>query len=249
MRRSRRLILAAFTLLALGLPLVILRRLVTAMMPASVISDVEGFFGGISEAAAEVANLAERVWNSIKRLWSFLVTAATLVTGAWDWMVKGVEWFGSQVEEWIAEAERTVNRLLLDTIPKLAEWVYHKAVTWAGKEIHALWRRVDSWVNSVIAWAGREIHDVKRWATSEFHKITKWAAGPINWVIHWGGWLIKLISHPENLVKWILGDLVTPLILFLLRSSAPIFGWLFRRWSHTGPEAAHTIEDILARVL
>lgn len=212
----------------------------------SIFGKVAGFFGGVIDS---VRHLAEKVWGAIGTVWAFLVSVAQLVSDAWNWMVNGVEWFTNQISDWAASVYTTLWHTLTNVIPKAAEWAFRQATSWAGAALHTAQRFLQGLIHTVRVWAERELaslaHTAKGWVSSVIH----WVTGPINWVLNTGRHLANLVLHPEALVKWILGSLIEPLIMYLLRSGANILLWFLRLVVRDSSEVAHMLESIIERIV
>lgn len=215
----------------------------------SIFDDIAGAFGKITSIPGQVASAFRHVWDAVRLVWWFLKHTGKIVTDAWDWMVNGVQWFGGQIEGWAGHVYNTIAHLITDLIPNAILWVYRQTIGWAWRQIQRLGSLIWHLIKQTVNWAGHLIHSLIHWLDVQLKHFIGWASGPIRWVLKWANWIIHLLTHPENIVRWILGALVMPLVLFILRSSAPIFGWLFKAWAAHSREAATTIEDILHSLL
>ena len=212
----------------------------------SVLGDVGKFFTGIGRDIAAVASAA---WNGLKAAWSFLRHVGGILNGAWDWMVNGVTWFSSQISDWAAAVFTLAWHTLTNVIPGAVTWIFRQATKWAATAINAVEGVLRGLIKNVITWAGRELNKLANTARGWFTGLVKFVTGPINWVLKTGTKIASLVLHPEALVKWILGALIVPLILWVLRSSANVIVWLVRSMVQRDSEIAHVIEDVLAKVI
>lgn len=246
---KRRLVIYALASCAGLLPFLLLWLALNAASPRSIIGDIESAFNEIGGAAEDVLKLAGKVWQAFAGLWGFLQRIGTMVNEAWDWMVNGVDWFGGQLEGWAAEVFGTLWHIATHTIPGAVAWAITQAVRWAAHEVAVLSRKAKQWVDDALSYLERLVHKLVNDVKGALHTFKRWATDAIRWVLHWGPWIVHLLKNPINIAEYILRALVEPLVAYFLTSSAPVFGWLFRRWVAHSTEGAHTIEQILADVI
>lgn len=213
-------------------------------------------FDKIGEAFSEAFRVVthpieslEWIWNQVKWVWWFLKAAASIVSGAWNWMVNGVEWFSGEVSHWAAEAWYTFHHIMFDVIPGAISWLgktlYDTAKSWFLKA----WHFVESTASKIYGWAIHELGKLGHLIKVVVGEVLKWVEGAVHFVTHWGGWILKLLTHPDNIVKWILSALIGPLVLWILRSGAPIIVWLLRQAARESSDVAHLFEDVLNDML
>jgi hypothetical protein len=212
----------------------------------SVFSDIGSFFSG---AVSTVVDAAKDAWNAIRTVWAFLVQAARIVDEAWTWVVNGVEWFTSKVEDWAAEVYNGISHILFTVIPNAIKWAIEQAVGWAARAV----RDVDRWAKArfseVTSWAKRELNRIENLAKGWFDAVVKWVKHPIEWVIKEGEKIVELLFHPEALAKWVLGGLLVPLVTWLLRQAVTILSYLLRIWVDDSSEIASILEDFIHKVV
>lgn len=212
----------------------------------SIFSKVAGFFGG---AVGDVVSLAKKVFGAIGTVWAFLVSAATLVTEAWNWVVNGVTWFTGELQNWADAVYKTAWHLFTNVIPKAAEWAFRQATSWAGAALHTVEGFLHGLIHSVATWAKGEFaslaHTVKGWVSS----IIGWVAGPIKWIIHVAKAAVNLVLHPQALAEYLVGHIIEPLIMWFLRSGANVILWFLRLLIRDTSEVAHLIEELMEKVI
>lgn len=208
----------------------------------SLFGTVAAWFSG---AVNGVVDLAKRAWGAIHTVWHVFGTLAALVGQAWDWMVNGVEWLGSQAAEFAEAASAAVWHILTHVIPEAATWALRRAVGWVIKEAGRIFHWATGLFHTVISWATRELRKVWTWITGAVRVLTHDLRKAWNWITNTAMKAVDLVLHPERLVKWILGHLVTPLLLWMIRSSAPVLVYLLRGFRSHANDFMHTIEDIL----
>lgn len=212
----------------------------------SIFSKVAGFFEG---AVSTVIGAAKDAWDAIKTVWALLVSTAKVLTEAWNWVVNGVEWFSKEVSSWAAQVFNGIKHILFTVIPNAAKWAVDTAIKWAQAAV----RDVSNWAKTAVAnaikWVKGELAKLEKLARSLIQSVINWVKGPVEWVIHTGRKIANLVLHPEALVKWIIGSLVVPLILWLLRSSVPVLVWLTRTFLSRAHEAESLLEDFLSKVI
>lgn len=196
-----------------------------------------------------VEGAAVDVWHAVSTVWAFLVSAGRTLGEAWTWVVNGVQWFTGQVEGWAAEVFNGISHVLFSVIPNAIKWAITEATAWAGRAVRAVSGWAKGAVANVIHFFTGVWHKVEALARGLVSTVIKWVKGPVEWVIKEGTKIANLVLHPEALVKWILGSLIVPLILWLIRSSLPVLTWLFRSFMQREGEVATLLEDFIAKVL
>jgi hypothetical protein len=212
----------------------------------SIFGKVAGFFEG---AVSSVIGAAKDAWGAIETVWALLVQTASVLTEAWNWVVNGVNYFTEQVESWAAQVFNGLKHVLFTVIPNAIIWAIKQAVGWAARAVRDVANWAKTAVSNAIKWAKSELAKVEALARRLVSQVIRWVTGPINWVIHTGIKIANLVLHPEALVKWIIGSLVVPLILWLLRSSIPVLTWLVRTFLSRAHEAESILEDFIAKVI
>jgi hypothetical protein len=219
----------------------------------SIIDDVgnalEEAGGAVVGAAESVAHLAGKVFKAFEWVWWFLKNAAALVFGAWDWMIHGVEWLGVNLDHLAGETFGWAWGIVSHLIPTIAAWVYNHSIGWAFKEIEIAAADAWKWVKGAVSWAGKELSKLGKLLAHEVGVLTKWAAKAVWWVEHRAEWVWHLITHPEALAKLLADHIVLPIVKWILKSSAPIFVWLFKEAASEGSAIEKLIEDILHDML
>lgn len=215
----------------------------------SIFDKIAGVFEGIFEVVTHPVQAFEYLWGAVKWIWWFLTTVASLVDGAWNWMVNGVDWFTGEVSKWAGEAFEAIRHVIVDVIPSALEWLgrtmYGLAKSWFLK----VWGFVESTATHIYGWAVKELGKLAHAIRVKAEEVLHWVEGAVHFVEHWGSWILHLLTHPDNLAKWILGSLIGPLVLWLLKSSAPILVWLLRQAAHKDSQLVHLFEDVIAGML
>lgn len=212
----------------------------------SVFGKIAGFFSGAVNGLVE---LAEKVWNAIHTVWSFLTSVATILSGAWDWMVNGVEWFTKTVTDWAAAVYTTAWHTLTNVIPKAAEWAFHTAAKWAAAALHTVEHFLRGLIHTLRTWVEHEVSGIYHFFRNLIGSVVKWVTGPIRWVLSVGRHIANLVLHPKALVEWFIGALIEPLVMWFLRSGANVLIWLLRLAVRDSSEVAHLIEELLEKVV
>lgn len=205
--------------------------------------------GIIKGAVKTVAGVAEGVWHAITDLWGFLRHIGGILDGAWTSMVNGVEWFAGQLGEWVSWVYNTLWHIIGELIPGAIVWAIDHATKWAARAIGKLSNWAKHAVENIIKTAKEAWHDVKHYAQHLYNVVTKWANTAVQWVGKFGSKVWHLLSHPDNLAKWLVEAIALPLFLWFLRRSAPMVAWFVRTTVARTGEFAHIIEEIIARVI
>lgn len=210
------------------------------------LSDIGGFFSGIFRG---VGDLASSVWSAIKSVWSFFATLADLLSGAWDWMVNGVEWLGAQTLGGLADAVGAVGWILLHGIPDAAGWV-----------LHILYAELRVVLHDAEAFASDSLHVVERFLVGAINVVSRFAhdvwrtlSAAVNSALAWigraGTWLWGVVSHPDRLARWVLAPLAKLMVrewAFFARLLAALFPSAISR---TMAQIVGTTEQWLAKLL
>lgn len=208
--------------------------------------NVAGWFSG---AVNGVVDVAKRAWGAIRTVWHIFGTLATLVGSAWDWMVNGVEWLGLQVGHLGEATYAALWHLFTSVIPEAAFWALRRAVGWAVKEAGKVEHWATGMLHTLTGWALHEIRSLWHWITHAVGSLYNDVRGVLHWIEHTANRVIDMVLRPAKLVKWILGSLVAPLVLFFIRSSAPVITMVLRGARQHMNEFAHTVEDVLHDLL
>lgn len=212
----------------------------------SIFSKVAHFFGG---AINDVVSLAKRVFGAIGTVWAFLVSAATLVTEAWNWIVNGVTWFTSELSNWAAAVYTVAWHTLTNIIPKAAEWAFRQATSWAGSALHTVEHFLSGLIHTLRVWSERELRSLAHAAKGWVKSVIEWVTAPIRWIYNVAKHVVNLVLHPRALVEWFIGSLIEPLVMWFLRSGVNVVVWLMRLAVRESSEVAHLLEEMLERVV
>jgi phage-related protein len=214
-----------------------------------VFDKIAGVFEGIFETVTHPVQAFEWLWNGVKWIWWFLSTVASLVTSAWDWMVNGVQWFTDEVSHWAGEAFEALRHIIVDVIPNALGWLGRTLWNAVTHAFLKAWRFVESTASHIYGWAARELGKLAHTIKVAVSEAIKWVENAVHFVAHWGGWILHLLTHPDNIVKWILGALIDPLVMWILRSGSNVIVWALRKAASEGSEVAHLVESVLADML
>lgn len=215
----------------------------------SILGKIEGFISGVGSIPGEVLHGLESAWNSIKAVWSFLVSISGVLSDAWTWVVNGVGWFADQVAGWASEVYNTLWNTLTATIPEAIAWVFNQAVKWAAAALAKVYGELRHVITAIYEYLVRLMHDLVNAVKALLQDFIRWATGPVRWVLHWGAWLINLITHPEHLANWIAGAILEPVVKWLLSSGADVIVWALRSSIRKNSGFAHLIEQVLHDLL
>lgn len=214
----------------------------------SILSKIGGFFEGIGSIPGDVLKGVEAAWNAVRTVWSWLTSISGILTDAWTWVVNGTKWFADQVGDWAGEVFHTLWDTLTSTIPKAIAWVFNQAVHWAAGAISTAKHELHVFVEDIRRWLVKLIHDLVNAVKGLLSQFIRWATAPIRWVLHWGAWLIHLITHPENLAKWVASSILEPVAEWFLKEGSSVIMWAIRKSSTLTTEFAHVLEDAIDKV-
>lgn len=215
----------------------------------SILSKIEGFISGVGAIPGDIIKGLEAAWNSIKAVWSFLVSISGVLSDAWTWVVNGAGWFADQVGDWAGETFSTLWNTLTHTIPDAIAWVFDQAVKWAAGAIATAKHELHVFIQDVENYVVKLAHDLVNAVKGLLHDFIRWATNPVRWVLHWGAWLINLITHPQNIANWIAGAILEPVVKWLMKSGADIVVWALRSASSRNSGFAHLIEQVMHDLL
>lgn len=211
----------------------------------SIFSDAVNFVAGIP---GDIKDAVSKIKHAITAVWFFLIHIGGLITGAWDWMVNGVAWFSGQVSNWAAAVYSTAWHTLTNVIPGAAAWAVRKALGLAGVAL----AKVEGWlkglIHNAIRWAKGELHKLAATAKGWVNSVIRFVTAPIRWIYHVAKGAVELVLHPEALAKWLVGHLVVPLVLWVMRSGSPVLSWFIKRFIASGGELAALLEDVITKV-
>lgn len=236
-------------LLACAPAVLIVRWLVGLSSTQSIFDDIGKVFDPVVELGEEVIEGAEAAYHAIAIVWKYLTETARFVTVAWDWVVKGVEWFADQAEALAEETFGAMWHILTQVIPEVAEWVYRHAILWALHQIEGLAKRAWHWVRSAIRWAQREFLKAERFVKHLFHNIIKWAEHAVWWVKHRAEYVWHILTHLPRLAAMLAAHIVEPILKWLFRHGSKIVVRLLRSAAHQGSDVERFVEDVLHDML
>lgn len=196
-----------------------------------------------------IADLAAKVWNAIRSVYVFASTVFDLVGTAWDWMINGLGWLGDNIVGLAARVWHLVEHVALVIIPNAVRWALGHAIKWAAAAVAEAKHLLNVAINEARRFLHGLINELRSWAVTAFHFVLGLAHAAGHWISTAGAFLWRVVSRPERLVQWILGALVLPLLRFLIEASAPILALLFRAFRREAVAFAHTLEDVLHRLL
>lgn len=211
-----------------------------------ILEAIGGFFSG---AAGTISDLAGKAWQAIKSVYLFAAGVFDLVGGAWDWMVNGIGWLGDNLIGGLARILHLLEWLALHAIPEGLSWAITSAVRWAKARLSAAEHFLEGLVRTLGRWTLGELRRLWRDLTADLRAVWHTLTSVWNFIEHTARRAVALVLHPERLVQWILASLVLPLLRFMLEASAPILTWLFKRFRAEAVAFAHTLEDVLAKVI
>lgn len=211
-----------------------------------ILEAIGGLFGG---AVSGVVDLARKAWDAAKSIYLFASGVFDLVGGAWDWMVNGLGWLGDNLIGSLARLLHLLEWLALHAIPEGLTWAISHAEHWAAGAIHTLGRFLEGLVHTIAHWTLGELRRLWSALTAEARRIWHTLTSVWNWIERTARHAVNLVLHPEALARWILASLVLPLLRFMIEASAPILAWLFKAFRREAVAFAHTLEDVIAKVI
>lgn len=224
----------------------LLHHLLPFLVFGSLLSDAAKFltapFRGVEE-------LAGNVWHAIRALFLKLRDVFGHVWSAFNDFYTGIVAFGRGAIHFARNVVNALGWLVESAIPDAAGWAWRKAFNFAKGLVHDL----RSWAVKALDWlrrhAERLINAVEKLAR-HFYKLLRAAVLKVShWTATFGTKLWNLVMHPSRLVTWIMPSLISPLLAWALRHSAPIVRFLFQAAKRDSIALAHVIEDVLAKLL
>lgn len=211
----------------------------------SIIGDITKIFTGPVE---DVVSLANKTWEAIKGIWYAITHPSEMLDAAWNWMVNGTDWIVYQVAVFASHAETAVLHVLLTTIPKAIGWAISETWKLAKWEIERAYNELRYVVRIGTNFLLSLIYKVAKDAEGVVRDVVRWVTHAVEWVDKFGAQVWNLLSHPERLVKWIMGSLVGPFVIELARLSVPVLAFLFKSWTRNSSELAHVAEDLITKI-
>jgi hypothetical protein len=196
-----------------------------------------------------VADLAKRVWSALTAVWSFLVNAASLVFGAWDWMVNGVLWLAEQAGRFAFDVGNTLWHLATHVIPHAIWWGIEHVTKWALHELGKVWAWIEHHVEAIYRWASHEIGQLWAWIEHQVRGLWRDVTNAWHWIEHAGEVAWHYISHPLALAELLAAHIVVPVVRWLLSGGRDVVVWLLRTFASETGAIAHLLEDVLSDVL
>lgn len=214
--------------------------------PASIFSDIAGFFTGGVKTLKDVVS---KMWSAFKHLLNWATGIFRNVGAAWGDLHYAFRTLISGLEH-LAEGSYAAIRWLSGTlVPKWARRAITDAISWATRNIKTVAKRAETLANQVKSWAVGRLNTVLNYAKKGINVITKAVNKVADFVRNRGNWLWDTVRHPAKLVTWILPSLVTPLFRYVEQHleglSLSVMRWAF---SNIG-KLALEIERAVAKIL
>lgn len=200
------------------------------------------------EPIDEVIGLAKKTWFGISSVWYFLTHTGQLLTDAWDWMVNGASWLVHQTMHFAEQTGNAVWHIIEVTVPKAIEYAIGETWRFASHQITIAYDSLRGVIADLTNYVNKLTYKLAHEIEHEVLSVVKWVTKAVAWVEKYSVRVWWLLSHPEHIAKWIVGALAGPLLMTLLKLTAPVFGYLFHQWTRHSSDIAHLIEDILTRI-
>lgn len=203
----------------------------------------------IRGAGGDVIDLGKRVWHAIDGVYTFLRNILFRVGDAWSDFHKAVNAVDRAIDHWLTAGYDALKWTLTKAVPGAADWALRKAETAATAATKKVYKWGTAEINKARHWAGNEIKSVEKWATRELKNVEHKIAAPIKWIRKEGAQIAGLVLHPDKMAKWIVHALLAPLMHLILTGSKDILIDLIRGARAHETEVAHTMEDVLHKLL
>lgn len=204
---------------------------------------IAGFFTGAATA------VGKWIKDAILAVFHFFLSIVDHVGGAWDWMVNGVEWFGTQVGDWAGEAYKVLAHLLGVVVPNAIAKAISDSVRWATGAIDWLHKHVIHpiavFAHNALRWAERAVHDVRSFIEGVWREVKRIAA----FVWHEVTKAVDIVLHPKKLLHWIVHGLDVALVWTLAHLLLPVFVAILKASATLFHEVAVLTEDALSELL
>lgn len=206
--------------------LVVVLLLILWRIDIPVISDIGHIF---SNPIKTVKAVVDAVWKALKRAVTWASGIFNRVGDAWFWLHDA---FNDAIQAWedfAAAAYGTFKWLGNTLVPKWARKAVQDAIKWAVDNIKALANKALKLAGHALNWAKTAIKDVRSWVRKQLSAIRRDVSKLISWVKKTGNRIADLVLHPKRMVRWILGDLVEPVLRWILSHLAAV-ATLIGRW-------------------
>lgn len=212
----------------------------------SLLGDVGRF---LSAPVRGVRELAENLWRALRSLWLKVADLARHLADAFAYAWRLARQLARKIGSVARRVWAILRRLVTETIPNAARWALRKAVSFAKRASLVAQRFARTIVAKVVRWIVRRINTVVDFFTKRVRGIWRTLSSAWRWIVRTGRRLADIVLHPKRLVRWILGDLVGPLLRFLVDRAEGIGEWLFRLWLRNVLRFVGIAERVVARVL
>ena len=210
---------------------------------------LDSIAGALNSVISIPGDAIRAVYNAVKSVWDFFGHLTQLVGAAWDWMVNGVEWLGDRAG-WLGSSVWGLGKWLIERwVPMAAHWALGQAAALAyglAKSVENIARGL---VSAAVRFLRGLVHTLETWARDAVRFLLGEIGKIGSWIARAGKYVFGLVAHPARLVDWILPALLTPLLKFLIGSSAPVIRWLIGAFVKLAPELASTLEKAVADLL
>jgi len=203
---------------------------------------VDVFPGPLRTVGRAVADLAYGVWDEIGGVFRTARAAWLILWANINAVVWSLHGYGIAVYT-------TARNIIVNTIPRHAQWAIDRAIGWAAAQLQWLRGQVYSSLGTLRDWASQALNAVKDFTQS----VLDWAARELGEAWQAIMWLLDrvsaLLTDPSRLVAWILGPLIGALIRWALDNAEAIAD---AAWARRGDISARTLtfwETIIRRIL
>jgi phage-related protein len=203
----------------------------------------------ISGAAGDIKGLINGVWQGVKSVYSFIVTITDLVGDAWDWMVNGLSWLGTNILDWAGVVYNLIRWIIVHGLPDAAAYVYTKAVLWAKAAVKDVERALTGLVHTVEHALSSVISDLKRYTIDAVRDVWRTLTDAWNWIEKTGKAAVNLVEHPALLVEHIIAGASEALLKWLLSQLVRLTVWVWKTTISLLGDIAPIVEDALTKVI
>jgi phage-related protein len=211
-----------------------------------VFNAIGSFFTG---AWNTVTGAVHSVYEGVKAIYTYVISIINNVGEAWKTFSSDVSNLAGALSQFAGTIANTIGHIVTSTIPKALGGALTGAERLIGGAAGKLLKLAESGAKALIADAVKIINTAISDVKAELSGIAGQVSKAVSWVENVGATVAGWIADPSKLVTFIEGDLVLPVLKWLLgageAAAEQVGKWLLAN----ATSILHELEQILADII
>lgn len=207
---------------------------------------IRRFLGSI---AGFVARLATPLVTVFRNVWGTLTKIFSLVSDAWDLMVRGARALADSVGDALVDAWHSVRHIVVRVIPRAFRIAVREASQFARRIVNTLER----WTKRAVSWVVRTLTRAINAVRAFVSNVRRWAAGWIsriwNLLSRTARFVWDVLAHPERSARRLFSWIWRLLIRFISDHVVAWGRWLLGHMMKAFLWGLDKVEAIFARAI